>query len=268
MKLKICIITTLFILLSATLSQTVFAQNTKKQVKVLTQDERDKSEVTKFAKSFVESFLKIQDIRRMPERFFAKNFNTNFSKSNFDIYDDDFKNFKSGKLSSYNRNALFANFFALLIAVASLKNVNKDDDNNKFSKILPAKLLSEFRKIKWLKPIIDDDFKNYPAEDDKNLSEDSTRKMLVEIEKDISNISTQMRAYLNKLSKQNSKNLTVNRAKQFKYYPVDLCKAEKCLGLPENTSIFSVHELLLCLRIARINGRLKIVQVYSVAMED
>jgi hypothetical protein len=267
MKQKIYTITTLFILLSATFSQTIFAQTVKKQAKVLSQDEIDKREVTKFAKSFVESFLKIQDIKKMPERFFAKNFKTNFSKSNFDIYADEFKDF-SGKLSSYNRNALFANFFALLISVASLKKINKNDDNGNFEKLLPAELVSEFRKVKWLTAVIDDDSKNDRNKDENNMSEISTRKMLVEIEEDTSKISTQMRAYLSKYLKQSSKNLAVNLKTQFEYFPAEICKDKKCLGLPENTPIFSAHELLMCLRIARINGRLKIVQIYSETMES
>jgi hypothetical protein len=267
MKLKIYTFTTLFILLSATFSQSVYAQVAKKQAKVFTQDEIDKRDVTKFAKSFVDSFLKIQDVRKMPELFFAKNFKTNFSKSNFDIYADEFKNFSSGKPSSFNRNALFANFFALMVAVASLKKINKDDGGN-FNKLLPPELMSEFRKVKWLKALIDEDSKDDPTEDEKNMSEESTRKMLVEIEKDTSKISTQMRIYLNKSLKQGTKYLAVNLKTQFEYFPAEICKDKKCLGLPENTPIFSAHELLMCLRIARINGRLKIIQIYSEAMES
>lgn len=271
MKLKIYIITTLFFLISATFSQSVFAQLAKSPPKVLTQDELDKREVNKFTKSFVESFLQIQDVKKMPERFFAKTFKTNFSNSNFDIYADEFKKFSSDKISSYNRNALFANFFGLLTAVASLKKINKDDDNSNFKKLLPPELVSKFRKVKWLKAIIDDDTSAYTENDVENendLSEESTRKMLVEIEKDTLKISMQMRKYLSKSLKQRSKYLDVNLQTQFEYYPADLCKGEDCFGLPENTPIFSAHQLLMCLRIARINGQFKIIQIYSEAMES
>ncbi len=272
MKLKIYTIITIFILLSATFSQTVFAQTAKKQAKVLTQEESDKREVTKFAKSFVESFLKIQDVKKMPESFFAKNFKTNFSKSNFDIYADEFKKLSSDKTGSYNRNALFANFFGLLSALASMKDLTKVKDGN-FKDILPAEFVSKFRKVKWLKAIIDDDTSAYTenendVEAENDVSEESTRKMLVEIEKDTSKISMQMRMYLSKSLKQRSKYLAVNLEKQFEYYPAYLCKGENCFGMPENTPILGAHELLMCLRIARINGRLKIVQIYSEAMES
>ena len=65
-----------------------------------------------------------------------------------------------------------------------------------------------------------------------------------------------------------SKTFVENLVNQLEYYPADLCNGEKCMGLAENTPIFAVHQLLMCLRIAKINGQWKIVNIYSVAMES
>jgi hypothetical protein len=266
MKLKIYAITTLFILLSATFSQTVSAQ-TAKQPKVLTQDELDKRKVEKFAKSFVDSFLKIKDIEKMPKQFFAENFKTNFSKSNFNINDIESKGHNLSQLTPFKQNVLSANFWALVSAVASLKDLSKVKED-KFINTFPPSIVSEFKTSRLLRAFVDEDSKNDPLENEDNLPDELKQKIMREYENDLSRISIKMRKHLGKFAKTSSKNLTVNRAKQFKYYPADLCKAEKCLGLPENTPIFSIHEFMLCLRIAKIKNRLKIIQIYFVAMED
>jgi hypothetical protein len=267
MKLKIYLITTLFILLSATFSQTIFAQTAKKQAKVLTQGEMDKREVTKFANSFVKSFLKIQDIRKMPEHFFAENFKTNFGNSNFNINDVESKGDNLSKLTPFEQNVLSANFWALVSAVASLKDLSKVKED-KFINTFPPSIVSAFKTSRLLRAFVDEDSKNDSLENEDNLSDELKQKIMQEYENDLSRISIKMRNHLGKFAEISSKNFTVNRAKQFKYYPADLCKAEKCLGLPENTPIFSIHEFMLCLRIAKIKNRLKIIQIYFVAMED
>jgi hypothetical protein len=91
MKQKICIITALFILLSATFSQTIFAQTAKTQAKVLTQDEIDKREVTKFADSFMTAFDDKKDIRMIPSEFFAKEFKSQLAKIGREMFSSDLK---------------------------------------------------------------------------------------------------------------------------------------------------------------------------------
>ncbi len=267
MKLKIYTITTLFILLSATFSQSIFAQTAKKQGKVLTQDELDKREVTKFADSFVKSFIKVKDLSKMPPSFFDKRFSANFAKSNFNINDLESKAVNLSKLTPFEQNVLSANFFSLLSVLASIKDLRKVKDGN-FKDILPSDIISEFNKSRLLRSVIDENHKDDSLENEDNLSFELKQKIMSEYEKDIFRISLKMRRHLNKFAEKSSKNLTINRAKQFKYYPADLCKAEKCLGLPENTPIFSTHEFMLCLRIAKIKNRLKIIQIYFVAVED
>ena len=267
MKLKIYTITTLFILLSATFSQSNYAQTTKKLVKVLTQDEADKREVTKFADSFVKNFIKAKDLSKMPRSFFDKRFMDNFAKSNFDINDVESKGENFSLLSPFEQNVLSANFFGLLSAIASFQDLKKVKDGN-FKNILPSNIVLEFKKSRLLRAVIDEDSEIDPLENEDNFSDKQKQAIVSEYENDISRISAQMRKYLNKFAESSSKNLAVNLAKQFEYYPADICKGEGCLGLPEKTPIFSAHEFLMCLRIVKINGQLKIVQIYSVAMEN
>ncbi len=59
-----------------------------------------------------------------------------------------------------------------------------------------------------------------------------------------------------------------NSFEKTEYFPGKKCQGEKCFGLPENTVIFAIHKYMMCLRIARINNELKIVELFSTAEED
>jgi formate-dependent nitrite reductase cytochrome c552 subunit len=48
----------------------------------------------------------------------------------------------------------------------------------------------------------------------------------------------------------------------------DVCYENDCEGFPKGTRLFAMHAFYLCLRITKINGEFKIVNVYSAWYED
>jgi hypothetical protein len=260
---KLLLITILIIASLMSFGLNIKAQTVNNPPKPLTQQEKtDKREIIKFGDSFVRSFINIKDLDKMPKYFFDDNFKNWFSKSNFNIYPN--QNKTSNNQELYQRNILFANFFNLLITTIS-QNIKKDikdedlDTQDFFVKSLPPNILNKFKQSKWMKSIfVNDNVENYP-----------------ENESDWENCITDFKAgtkelqlFLTKHPIKLSKSFIKLKIGSFKYYPSEKCEGEDCFGLPEQTPIFAIHELLFCLRIARINGQLKIVQIYSVIAED
>jgi hypothetical protein len=146
MKLKIYTITTLFILLSATFSQTVFAQTAKKQAKVLTQDELDKREVKRFVDKFMSSFEEKKDLRLIPRKFFANNFKLNLTKSYKKLFFDGMKEDET-KVFNQISNDEFYQWLMLVINFSQLNiMINDGICCEDYSGLFPSKVLKQFDK--------------------------------------------------------------------------------------------------------------------------
>ncbi|MBX7172846.1 MAG: hypothetical protein K1X72_17885 [Pyrinomonadaceae bacterium] len=237
-----------------------FGQTPKSTPKDSKKDRQDEMEVTKFADAFLESFIKTQDLKKISSSFFDKDFTNRFANSgDCMLLNDKIKNYSQEEL--YKTNTIFHNFVNLL-TITIVRNFDKEkhkdsDSDNLYLKFLPLKILSKIKKSKWLKNIILED-----GEEPKDHNE------IQEFIKEMSAISDEMRLYLAHHPIINSPNFQKLKKENFKYYPADFCEKDSCFGLPEKTPIFAVHELLMCLRIAKINGQLKVVQIYSVACES
>ena len=150
----------------------------------------------------------------------------------------------------------------LFVAVVESDDVDNDGDDedsesvNFLKKSLPPDIVELMMRSKWLRTLIDEDENN---DEDKEMTVEDIRSWTA----DLNTVSDAMRTEIIR-----SKMTFPKKLEQTKYYPGERCEGEKCFGLPENTVIFAVHKYMMCLRIARINKELKIVELFSIADED
>ncbi len=146
MKLKIYTITTLFILLSATFSQSIYAQTTKKQVKVLTQEESDKREVEKFVDKFMLTFEQKKDIRLIPKRFFTKDFKANFLNYYRKIFFVGMKEDEAKVFNQLSDDDLYQNFILGINFSQLIIMIQDGNCCEGISALFPTKVLKQFNK--------------------------------------------------------------------------------------------------------------------------
>lgn len=227
-------------------------------------DKQNEIEVKRFADSFVESFIEVKDIDKIPATFFERDFKTRFA--NEDCISNNFKYEKISISDKYKIGMAAQNFFNLLLVTTAVtlseEQYKESESKIPFQKYLPPNVLEKIQKSKWLKAILED------SDDEIDDSNPNTSIELSEVVAEMSGVSNELRLYLGNHPIKNSPNLLALKEKNFKYYSAEVCKGESCLGLPENTPIFAVHKLGQCLRIAQINGEWKIVQIYSLGCED
>ncbi|MBX7174248.1 MAG: hypothetical protein K1X72_24960 [Pyrinomonadaceae bacterium] len=265
MRHKIFPIIALFILLAFNAK----AQNVQNTTKPLSQDETDKREVLKFAESFLQNLFKTGNLNKVSSKFFAKDFRKslagNDSWISFCISSGEW----IGELPTdekYRDNIAIINFFHLLGLVANRtigKNIDYEDLNKEdsLSKYFPPNIFRKLKESKWLRGFVE------KLRDDDIISPQNIkdwRDFMNEVEL-ISNILRQnLKKYPSSLFKQ-----IMKRAKESsEYFPAEKCQGERCLGLPKGTPIFIVHQALMCLRISKLNGKLKIVNIYSIIEES
>ena len=260
----------ILVLFSAAYSQTPERETTNDEGSV-----EDKREIEKFADEFIEDLRLTDDISQVSERFFVGDFKTRLAKNgslNFPVENDDLKAQFSDSDLYYNKVA-FNNLFNLLAMYESEKEAPGDSDqitafDESLIKSLPPHVIDLMRNSKWLKP-----FSNYGANDDEDSDESGGEeiyeKKLASVEdirsltQDLNTVSYALRAEIIQQNMELPKSL-----ENSEYFPGEKCEGKRCFGLPENTVIFSIHKYLMCLRIARINNELKIVELFSVVDED
>ncbi len=234
-----------------------FAQNNEKKEQS-PEEKQNEIEVRKFADSFLDSFIETQDIEKIPQEFFEKDFKKRFVEDSDlkDIYFNDKSHYEleSGKIY------LFHNFFNLLPLIMTFKchdipKMEKSDDFEVFKNCFPDALLKKLEKTKWLNSIYKDD-----SEEPQNFEEIS------QFFNEITLLLTEFREYL-MVNPINRKNLANYQKEMPNFYGYEKCKGDKCMGLPEETEIFAIHQLMMCLRIAKIDGEWKIIQIFSVVSE-
>lgn len=234
-----------------------FAQTVEKEQ--TPEEKQTEAEVRKFADSFLESFIKTQDLEQIPQEFFDKDFKKRFIEDS-DLKDVYFDDGNSQELEA-KRIYLLHNFFNLLPLTMSFKCSDfsglKDSDSAKpFKQCFPPNLLEKLEHSKWLNLMYEDS-----SEEPKNSEEIS------QFFEEVDDFSKQFRDYL-KMNKVNSSNLANYQKELPNFYGYEKCNGDKCMGLPEETEIFAIHQLMMCLRIAKIDGQWKIVQIFSVASES
>jgi hypothetical protein len=254
------------LVLTAASTENVFAQ------KAPSQNLADEQSVKKFADSFLKSFLNIKNLEKMPPHFFAKAFKSNFRDSNFYFSEEESKEVTAKE--TFEQNILQFHFQNLMVAIVADSYSGKKDNESEaksekpYLQNLPKRIVNLLKKSKIFKSILGETGAKNAIEDMDKLPITKQKQFIKSFKKEQLEIIEAMKKHLNKSPIQYSKQFQASRANFFKYFEAELCKDKKCLGQPENTPIFSVHELMMRLRIARINNELKIIQIYSVAMED
>lgn len=266
MKLKINIFTalTVFAALFSVFSgcQITNAQTpvNKKQTK---KEKLEEKEVRRFADLFIQGFEETKDLNQIPERFFVADFKVRLAKNNsWVLYHDNSE--WSNSLNDdekYNNNISIINFFNLLGIVATKSHKsnaeNEDlDDEDLMKKSLPPPILELFIRSRWLRGFIDEN-----AEDESGEPEN-----LIDNRSFIADINVASDAFRMEVNKSRLK--FPDDSETSKYFSGLVCRGERCLGLPENTTIFAIHKYLMCLRIIKLNDELKIADIYSVIEEN
>lgn len=263
MKHKIFISNIIVILF---LSFIAYSQTPKSKTKT---DKQEQREIEKFADEFMKDLKLTNDLSQVSEKFFVADFKTRLAKNgslNFLSDNNELKAQISDSDLYYNKVA-FINFLNLqtMFAAKNLKLKNEDEDSDDdedsntkeiLKKYLPTHIIELIKRSKWLREFLD-----YDEADDKDKI--MTVEDIRSITADLNIVSDALRAEItqHKMKFPKSSEMT-------KYYPGEKCEGESCFGLPENTVIFAIHKYLMCLRIARINNELKIVELFSVADED
>jgi hypothetical protein len=255
MKLKIYTITTLFILLSATFSQSIFAQVTKKQMKVLTRDEIDKREVEKFVDKFTKSFEKTKDIRLISSVFFSKDFKTNFLKTYRTMFLDKTEDNTANPLNQLNDNELY-DYFTLGINFSYLNIMIHDGiccEGNSSELFLP-KILKKFNKSEARSAsLFVNANANMPV---KNIKE------FVKILKAVNNAQERYVKNLPSTWKVKYRlNITGTR-ERFESYKKYTCPDHDCESQKLGTEIFEIAAFPYVLRIKKENSDFKILNIF------
>jgi hypothetical protein len=266
MKLKTCIISTLFILLSATFSQSFYAQTAKKQAKVLTQDERDKRDVIGFVGKFTKSFEKSKDLNKILYNFFSDDFKKNLSKV-FDEVGGDLAEFK--KLDSQEKTDFMISIVNLVnlsgMWLALDKNFNLEKlDNDKYlmKKVFPPKVLKTLKQSKVLN--IFTKFEDSDQHEQFSITE--LLETVIILKKAVAQYQIFLENRSRSLPKFYAKHVKAFRS-MFDYYDSDLCKGKNCFGYAENTKVFEKNFAFLTIHIVRENNRLKIFYIDFIKMD-
>jgi hypothetical protein len=253
MKQKIYTITTLFILLSATFGQTVFAQTAKKQTKVLTQDEIDKRDVTKFVDKFMSNLEKTQDIAKTPKHFFVEDYTERFA-DNYEFDDDEFVKMMKN-LSLAEKSELFSNLITFWYLMFYCGSVNDKNGNGNLDEIFPDKYFRAKKSNSFFQSFASDDYarNNFNNESDVRLSIKDGRTFI--------NFTRKYIASRPKSWKAKRKMVFANMTKNIDRFESKKCKDKNCEGFPENTKIIKVAKFPLTFQLVQINGKFKIIKV-------
>ena len=133
--------------------------------------------------------------------------------------------------------------------------IENSNDIEVFKNCLPDMLIKQLEKTKWLNSIYKDE-----------SEEPETSEEISQFFEEITQFSNDLREYL-KVNPINRNNLANYQNELPNFYGYEKCNGDKCMGLPEETEIFAIHQLMMCLRIAKIDGEWKIIQIFSVASE-
>jgi hypothetical protein len=259
MKHKIYTIATLFILLSAIFSQSVFAQTAKKTAKVLTQDEMDKREVEKFIRSFIKVYHQTFDATKIPSTFFISDFKKQNTYSFYiDIHDKllaDDEKFRNGillvdmgyagfvsKLSDFN--------FDLDKLKKSFDNENaeENDENVYFSK----KMTALFQKHQAAKIFLHkNDFSKITNIEEFRESVSDFHSLIKELR---NSIGENEKAKLSDFFQKHPE-MFIN----FNY--TQPCSKDACGEFPDSAKMFYYHVFTIGLLIAKDKDKLKIINI-------
>lgn len=244
-----------------------FCPNSIAQKDLAKKNEAEILELVRFFKAFVKDLETHKDLNQVSAELFAPNFKTVFAQndewisgpSNKEVY----KNLSADE--RFQGNVEMSNFMYLIMMSILSKKGNFEDvgwNDEDFKGILSSQTLKLFRKSKWLRYWIEKDIEKIEP---KNIEE--WQDYLTDINKITSNFRKELNARTKKeinFYNQNYSKWLGDFDEPYSY----LCEGQECFGLPEKTRFFALHAFYLCLRITRINGQFKIVNIYPAPNED
>lgn len=248
MKHKIFLIITLLTILAVNVS----AQVVKNSPKILTQDEKDKLEVVKFADEFVRILEKTKDIGLIPNKFFDDGFKANLIKTYKSEFIDEFKFI--GQISDnevYDFVRLSLNLFYLAMSIHNGLCCEDFELNNN-----PPNIVKIIKKSKFLL--------GFYGEGGSELNINNIAE-LNSIKAELKEVTKEQRKYLEKLSPKKKaiirKNLlsTINKFDCFKVFQ---CGDKECENFPQKTRMAEFCLFPLILKIVKVGDTFKILNFY------
>lgn len=244
-----------------TLSIISFAQENDSQSEEKIKQE--KQELENFLSEFVKSYEQHKDLSKIPTDFFAPNFKDIFAKN-----DEWIKTFANEAVykqlnenECYQDNIEIANFLYLMVRILINKGANFDETysglgDDKFSrKYLSPQIIRLFKQSKWLRMFVDQKRK---------IVEPETLTELQSLISDLNKIVENFRKELNSRSEKEIQIYQQNYAKWFTesfYIYGRECEGKDCFGLSEGTYVHSVIDFPIILKIAKIDGHFKILNI-------
>lgn len=119
------------------------------------------------------------------------------------------------------------------------------------------------KKSKWFRHIFDDEADEIKPENTEDL-----RSMMADVKILLDALRKYLRNPPSKWQRNFDRNFAKWREEANSDGLTDVCYENDCEGFPEKTRIFAMHAFSLCLRITKINGELKIVNIYLGLAED
>ena len=246
-----------------------FSLNTSAQKSIKISKNQD---INDFFASFVKNLDQTGDISKVSKSFFFADFKTRFSENDEwinSVSEREAKLFsKLSDSQKYEYSISITKFLYLLLESYFNKkgNLSEFDDEHNILNGLPKNIVGLIKQSKWFKSTFDDEVKTPKPNSLQELQNYIT---------ELNIISDAIKKFLNNRPITQKRKYNSNWAKRRKQQILDdsntssdICEGNSCMGLPEKTRIYALHAFSLCLRIAKVNGEFKIVNIYCAFCED
>jgi hypothetical protein len=224
-------------------------------------DEKDKQELERFYSEFAKSFAAYRDFDKMPAELFAPDFKSILARN-----DEWIRNVLSPEVNNrlteperYENNVVIVNLITLLMKTVfhkvedyEISNVNGEN----VRKILLPATVRLIENSHWFKWLLNDKLEKLKPE---------TKGEWRDFINDAKKISDALIHELDQVSPAEKVKYERNFDKfhrETNNFAGEECAGENCAGVPENTKIYSVLFFLSVVRVARIEGRFKVLNLY------
>jgi hypothetical protein len=251
MKLKICII--LIILLAANFGYA--------QPKLITREKLDKREVTEFTDKFIKSLDETKDLKKVPQSFFADNFEDNISK----IFNSDIDSEIYNQLTPKDQREMNITGYNLVyLGLMNIFSKNQAELDLSISEIalpenlFPQEINSLVKNTKFLRRAFPEKHKD---DNDDDEEENLRTNPIINID-DLQMLISEMKSvvyaqqiYLNDRDSATlanyANNLNEIREGEKDSISIEKCSGNNCEGFPEKTTLISVRHFPLRLEIVK-----------------
>ncbi len=250
MKLKICIILT--ILLSASFGYS--------QPKLITREELDERQVTKFVDKFTKSFFETKDFEAMPSKFFAEKFKLNMVESN-DFLGEQLKELSFDEQFEYTLLVRKLVYFSIRNTLnLEIRGLPTDKYSDYLS--FPPDVLEMLKKNNFLVEVLDLKIEKETDEEDENEDEEITSSDIVQAIELMRNAVALFKIYDKNQGTFSEETVKMLSELDESSYEAGKCgNSGKCFGMSDKTRIYWKTSFPLCFHLVRENGELKVFYI-------